>query len=157
LGYGLGFLSPRGLCFVLRDTQVDLFVDRSHPTPRNDVVFQTRAKIQLGQFNLLVVEMIDFSDVVAVRAKDFHVFGDRCCGHVGAPVVVDVTGQRARHSEVAERACTPLRAVEPNHRSRRVVCRSKAVATVALESGRQILDPGAKPGSMPPSRRRRAP
>ena len=53
-----------------------VLVDLFDPAQRDQVVFEAAGKVQLGQFDLGPDDVVDAADVFAVRADDFHVFGD---------------------------------------------------------------------------------
>jgi hypothetical protein len=49
-------------------------VDVIDPADRDHVVFETRAEVELGQFDLLAMDVIHTADVRAVGADDFEAF-----------------------------------------------------------------------------------
>ncbi len=49
-------------------------VDVVDPADRDHMVFEARAQVQLGQFDLVAVNVIDAADVFAVGADDFKAF-----------------------------------------------------------------------------------
>ena len=51
-------------------------VDVVDPADRDHVVFEARAEVQLGQFDLVAVDVIDAADMLAVGADDFKAFAE---------------------------------------------------------------------------------
>lgn len=53
-----------------------LVVHPLDPADRDHVVLEPAGEIQLGQFDLAALHMVDAADMFAVRADDFEVFLD---------------------------------------------------------------------------------
>ena len=63
---------------------MDMFIDVIHPADRDQVVFETGPQVQLRQFDLIAIHMIDPPDMAAVLTDDFQMFTDEADVHHGA-------------------------------------------------------------------------
>lgn len=72
---------------------MDVGVDVVDPADRDHVVFEARAEVQLGQFDLIAVNVIDAADMAAVRADDFKAFAEQREVYHGALLTLVVSGE----------------------------------------------------------------
>lgn len=68
-------------------------VDVIDPADGNQVVLETRGEIQLGQFDLVFVDVVDAADMATVRADDFKAFTEQREVYHGALLTFVVSGE----------------------------------------------------------------
>ena len=68
---------PEGLGLFLGNAQVDMLIHAIDPADRDHVVLEAACEIELGQFDLVTEDVVDATDVTAVRTDDFQMFLDQ--------------------------------------------------------------------------------